>query len=75
MRVRAADGKSAEDMLERIDWKKVGLDRSKYLGADVHDCGVPGYISSTVVFYDKDRLPNAPQTIADLFDTTLFEIF
>lgn len=38
-------------------------------GADKFDCGVPTHIAATVVAYDKDKLSNGPQTIADLFDT------
>ena len=31
----------AEGILEIIDWKKLGLDRSKFIGSDVQDCAVP----------------------------------
>ncbi|MGY3287147.1 putative spermidine/putrescine transport system substrate-binding protein [Bradyrhizobium sp. LM3.6] len=58
--------------IEEIDWTKLGLDRSKFLGADKFDCGVPSHISATVVAYDRDKLPNGPKTIADLFDTKRF---
>ncbi|MGY4627136.1 ABC transporter substrate-binding protein [Bradyrhizobium sp. USDA 4486] len=61
-----------EGMLERIDWKKVGLERSRFVGSDMNDCGVPDIISSTVFAYDKDKLPNGPRTIGDLFDTKKF---
>lgn len=62
----------ADGILERIDWKRLGLDRTKFVNGETYDCGVPSVISATVVAYDKDRLPNGPKTIADLFDTTKF---
>ncbi|MDH2356527.1 ABC transporter substrate-binding protein [Bradyrhizobium sp. SSUT112] len=62
----------AQGLLETIDWKKVGLDRAKFGDAGKFDCGVPIQTNSTIVAYDKDRLPNAPKTIADLFDTKKF---
>src|SRR5436190_23749861 len=37
---RATQG-CAEGVLETIDWKKLGLDRSKFAGADKYDCAVP----------------------------------
>ncbi|MDH2348384.1 extracellular solute-binding protein [Bradyrhizobium sp. SSUT77] len=61
-----------QGLIEEIDWKKLGLDRSKFLGADKFDCGVPTHITAKVVAYDKDKLPNGPKTIADLFDTSKF---
>jgi len=61
-----------EGLLETIDWKKLGLDRSQFLNTDKHDCGVPTFISATVVAYDKDKLANGPKTIADLFDLQKF---
>lgn len=61
-----------QGLIEKIDWKKLGLDRSKFLGADKVECGVPEAISATVLAYDKDKLPNGPKTIADLFDLQKF---
>lgn len=61
-----------EGILETIDWKKLGLDRGKFFASDKFDCGVPNAISATVIAYDKDRLPNGPKTIADLFDLQKF---
>ncbi|NOJ44603.1 ABC transporter substrate-binding protein [Bradyrhizobium sp. WSM 1791] len=61
-----------EGVLEPIDWKKLGLDRSKFTDADKMDCGVPAQSAAAVVAYDKDKLPNGPQTIADLFDLKKF---
>lgn len=62
----------AEGLLETVDWKKVGLDRTKFDDAGKYECGVPLQTNSTIVAYDKDKLPNGPQTIGDLFDTKKF---
>lgn len=68
----AAAQMCADGILERIDWNKVGLDRSKFLGGDTNDCAVPSDVYATLIAYDKDKLPNGPKTIADLFDTQKF---
>lgn len=60
-----------QGMLETIDWKKVGIDPAKF-GKGKLDCGVPFQTNSSIVAYDKDKLPNGPKKIADLFDTTRF---
>ncbi|WP_342709975.1 ABC transporter substrate-binding protein [Bradyrhizobium sp. B124] len=65
----------AEGTVETIDWKKLGqlgLDRSKLMNSDKYDCGMPYVISTSVIAYDKDKLPNGPKTIADFFDTQKF---
>lgn len=62
----------AQGLLETIDWKKVGLDRAKFGDPAKFDCGVPYRSEWAVVAYDKDKLPNGPKTIADLFDTKKF---
>ncbi|WP_271598476.1 ABC transporter substrate-binding protein [Bradyrhizobium sp. CCBAU 45384] len=59
-------------ILETLDWDKLGLDRIKFLGDSKYDCGVPTHVSATIVAYDKDKLPNGPKTIADLFDLQKF---
>ena len=46
----------AEGILETIDWAKLGLDRSKFTGADIYDCAVPTILYATVIAYDKDKL-------------------
>ena len=61
-----------EGILETIDWGKLGLDRAKFAGADKYDCAVPSILYATVIAYDKDKTPDGPKTIADLFDTTKF---
>ncbi len=62
----------AEGVLEVIDWAKLGLDRSKFIGGDVTDCAVPNILYSTVIAYDTDKTPDGPKTIADLFDMQKF---
>ncbi|MGY4430792.1 putative spermidine/putrescine transport system substrate-binding protein [Bradyrhizobium sp. F1.13.1] len=61
-----------EGVLEPIDWKKLGLDRSKFTDPDEMDCGVPSQSAAAVIAYDKEKLPNGPQIIADLFDLKKF---
>jgi putative spermidine/putrescine transport system substrate-binding protein len=59
----------AEGILETIDWAKLGLDRSKFIGGDLQDCAVPNIVYATIIAYDTTKLKdNAPTTIADLFD-------
>ncbi|EHR01038.1 ABC transporter substrate-binding protein [Bradyrhizobium sp. WSM471] len=67
-----AVGLCDEGILETIDWKKLGLDRAKFMGAEKQDCGLPNQVSATVIAYDKDKLANGPKTIADLFDLQKF---
>ncbi|WP_283808635.1 extracellular solute-binding protein [Bradyrhizobium centrolobii] len=62
----------ADGVLERIDWKRLGFDRTSSWTAKRMIAGCPSVISATVVAYDRDRLPNGPKTIADLFDTENF---
>ncbi|UPJ26369.1 ABC transporter substrate-binding protein [Bradyrhizobium sp. CW1] len=59
-------------ILEPLDWKKLGLDQAKFLGDSRYECGVPTHVSATVVAYDKDKLPNGPKAVADLFDLEKF---
>lgn len=61
-----------EGLLEVIDWKKVGLDRTKFINGDKYDCGLPTNSGATVIAYDKERLANGPTTIADVFDLQKF---
>jgi putative spermidine/putrescine transport system substrate-binding protein len=62
----------AEGTLETIDWGKLGLDRSKFIGGDLQDCAVPNILYSTVIAYDTTKLKPAPTKIADLFDLKTF---
>ncbi|MEZ5775504.1 MAG: ABC transporter substrate-binding protein [Hyphomicrobiaceae bacterium] len=62
----------AEGILETIDWGKLGLDRSKFIGGDLQDCAVPNIVYSTVIGYDTTKLNPGPTTIADVFDLAKF---
>jgi len=62
----------AEGILETIDWGKLGLDRSKFIGGDQFDCAVPNILYSTVIAYDTDKLNPGPTSINDLFDLQKF---
>lgn len=68
----AAEQLCAEGIIERVDWNKLGLDRSKFMGGDRNDCAVPDDVYSTVLAYDKDKIADGPKTIADLFDLKKF---
>jgi len=62
----------AEGTLETIDWNKLGLDRSKFIGADLQDCGVPNILFGTVLAYDTDKFKDGPTKLTDLFDLQAF---
>jgi putative spermidine/putrescine transport system substrate-binding protein len=62
----------AEGTLETIDWAKLGLDRSKFIGGDLQDCAVPNILYSTVIAYDTTKLNPGPTSINDLFDLKKF---
>ena len=69
---RTAIGGCAEGIFETVDWKKLGLDRSKFIGGDITDCTVPNIVYATVIAYDTTKLNPAPTKIADLFDLQKF---
>ncbi|MGD9743213.1 MAG: ABC transporter substrate-binding protein [Dongiaceae bacterium] len=62
----------AEGIIEVMDWQKLGLDRSKFIGGDIQDCAVPNIVYATVLAYDKDKLTNGPTKMADIFDLEKF---
>jgi putative spermidine/putrescine transport system substrate-binding protein len=62
----------AEGALEVIDWGKLGLDKSKFIGGGLLDCAVPNIVYGTVFGYDTSKMKEGPTTIADFFDTTKF---
>ena len=62
----------AEGALETIDWAKLGLDRSKFIGGDLLDCAVPNIVYGTVFGYDTSKLAEGPSTINDFFDLAKF---
>jgi len=69
---RSALAACAEGIIETIDWGKLGLDKSKFIGGDVNECGVPNILYSWVLAYDKDKTPNGPTSSADIFDLQKF---
>ncbi len=62
----------AEGALETIDWGKLGLDKSKFIGGDLLDCAVPTIVYGTVFGYDTTKLKDGPTTVMDFFDTAKF---
>ena len=62
----------AEGVLETIDWNKLGLDRSKFVGGDVLDCTVPNIVYGTIIAYDTTKLSEGPTSALDIFDTVKF---
>ena len=62
----------AEGIFETIDWSKLGLDCSKFIGAEKFDCAVPNILYSTIIAYDARQAESGPTTIHDLFDLEKF---
>jgi putative spermidine/putrescine transport system substrate-binding protein len=62
----------AEGALETIDWAKLGLDRTKFIGADLMECAVPTIVYGTVFGYDTTKFAEGPTTINDFFDLAKF---
>lgn len=62
----------AEGALETIDWGKLGLDKSKFIGGDLLECAVPTIVFGTVIAYDTTKFPEGPTTINDFFDLVKF---
>jgi putative spermidine/putrescine transport system substrate-binding protein len=62
----------AEGTFETIDWAKLGLDRSKFIGGDVTDCAVPNILYSTVAAYDTTKTEAPASLFEALFDTTKY---
>lgn len=62
----------AEGLFEKIDWRELGLDRSKFIGGDFTDCAVPNILYSTVIAYSADVLKDEPTGLQDLFDLARF---
>ena len=61
-----------EGVLEKLDWKRLGLARDKFIGADQQKCAVPNVVFGTVLAYDTTKLKTAPSRTADLFDLKAF---
>ena len=62
----------AEGIIQKIDYAKLGLDKSKFIGADRFDCGVPTILYAYVFAYDTSKMPQGPATVADVFDLAKF---
>jgi putative spermidine/putrescine transport system substrate-binding protein len=62
----------AEGILEVVDWNKLGLDRSKFIGGDLQDCAVPNIVYATIFAYDTTKLNPGPTTINDIYDLAKF---
>ncbi|TXR50551.1 ABC transporter substrate-binding protein [Phyllobacterium endophyticum] len=61
-----------QGLLETIDWKKLGLDPAKFGKPGEQNCGLPMHSSGLLIAYDKDKLPDGPKTISDVFDLQKF---
>ena len=62
----------SEGLLEKIDWKKLGLEREKFTGASQQNCAVPSIVFGTVLAYDASKFKPGPMRTADLFDLKAF---
>jgi putative spermidine/putrescine transport system substrate-binding protein len=62
----------AEGTLEIIDWAKLGLDKSKFIGGDVMDCAIPNIVYGTIFAYDTSKLATGPTAMTDFFDLAKF---
>lgn len=62
----------AEGTFETLDWGKLGLDRSQFIGADITDCAVPNILYSTVAAYDTTKTQAPAGLFEALFDTTKY---
>ena len=62
----------AEGIIEKIDYAKLGLDKSKFIGANRFDCGVPTIIYGYVFAFDTTKLNPPPTKMADVFDLQTF---
>ena len=62
----------AEGTFETLDWGKLGLDRAKFLGGDVTDCGLPTDLYTTVVAYDTTKTKDPADLFEALFDTAKY---
>src|SRR6266540_1370758 len=58
----------AEDIVEKIDWDKLGLKRDDFISADASECVVPSILYATVLAYDTSKLKEAPTSISAFFD-------
>ncbi|HEX4365472.1 MAG TPA: extracellular solute-binding protein [Rhodopila sp.] len=59
-----------EGLFEKLDWGAIG-GKDHYLPQAVSDCGVGAVVDTTVLAWDKDKLPVAP-TWADFWDVAKY---
>jgi putative spermidine/putrescine transport system substrate-binding protein len=59
-----------EGLLEKLDWSAIG-GKDHYLPQAVSDCGIGAVIVSTVLAWDKDKLPGAPSW-SDFWDVAKY---
>lgn len=59
-----------EGLFEKLDWSAIG-GKDHYLPQAVSDCGVGAVVDTTVLAWDKDKLPVAP-TWADFWDVAKY---
>lgn len=60
-----------EGMFEPIDWERLGI-KDQLIDAAIEECGVGTFVWSTVLAYNADRLPRAPQTWQDFWNVKDF---
>jgi putative spermidine/putrescine transport system substrate-binding protein len=59
-----------EGLFEKLDWSAIG-GKDHYLPQAVSDCGLGGLIVTTVLAWDKDKLPVAPSWL-DFWDVAKY---
>ena len=59
-----------EGLFERLDWSAIG-GKDHYAQASVSDCGLGAMISTTVLAWDKEKLPVAPSW-SDFWDVAKY---
>lgn len=62
----------AEGITQKIDYAKLGLDKSKFIGGDIFECGVPTILYAYVFAYDTSKMKDGPKSIADVYDLKKF---
>jgi len=62
----------AEGIFETLDWSKIGIDRTVFMGNDVTDCGLPTDLYSTVVAFDTTKTQEPANLFEAIFDTAKY---
>jgi putative spermidine/putrescine transport system substrate-binding protein len=60
----------SEGLLEKLDWATIG-GKDHYQAQAVSDCGLGAVVSTTILAWDKDKLPVTP-TWADFWDVAKY---